>query len=549
MFCTNCGKQNAANAKFCNTCGTAITGNSAHQPAARKSPKPINKALFAIPAVVLAVVVAGVLLLPGFGNSEPTPIAPTAPTAPTAANPSDSPDNAPPVSPANPSDTPDNAPPASPSLQGRVAQAQIDTAIVAVEDFLRQLHTSQFYVWDFNRNGIPEIFANEGWTTSAIYMFNGQEYERVTDFDLSDDTWDWFFLADEKENIVFMDMQVLGEWLDSGFIVEFSYFDIITRQTARPLASVSVHSIEEVEDVISFQITTLNHLTGEEDTVRQEITEEAAIRIFEEFGESFEDIFSVPGMGILGAERRVLLSLLFNPNPVDGTMTVADTTLFLGYSMQELQQELRELQRAAAPAAVPVLPPPAPAAEPAPAVVAEPPPAAAAPEPPLAAVAPATEATLYGIYVFDSNNPQFSGGFNHGDVVMWGDSVYRDSSISIAFLSGNRFTITDYRMRAYPNLQSPSGLPGDIRARNVETPRLPFWNDRTVFNSEMADPGLWFSTINDVESTLARRTSDGTFSVSDGQIEFVHSGGSIEVLQFEQTLNAITISGIRFYRQ
>ncbi|MCL2015074.1 MAG: FMN-binding protein [Defluviitaleaceae bacterium] len=327
MFCTNCGNQNAANAKFCKTCGTAVTGNFAHQPTAQKPLKPVNKALFAIPAVVLAVVVAGVLLLPGFGNGEPTPIAPTAPTA------------------ANPSDSPNNAPPTSPSLQGRAAQAQIDTAIAAVEDFLRQLHTDSFLLWDFNRNGIPKIVVLE-WPTADMYMFNGQEYERVADFDLSD-AGVWLILADVDGNIIFMDSRMAQ---DGSFTFEFSYFDIITRQPARPLASVSVHFIEEIEDVTHFQIITLSHLTGEETTVQREITEETGERLFEEFGESFDYTFS--GIGLAGAENWALLSSFFDLSPTNGTMTVADMTLFLGYSMREFAQELwSEIQRATEPAA------------------------------------------------------------------------------------------------------------------------------------------------------------------------------------------------------
>ncbi|MCL1998233.1 MAG: zinc-ribbon domain-containing protein [Turicibacter sp.] len=77
MLCTKCGVQNAENVKFCKACGSAIAdkpnnaGNLASppsQPAVRQSTKPINKALFAIPGVIILAVAAVFLLLPGDGS-------------------------------------------------------------------------------------------------------------------------------------------------------------------------------------------------------------------------------------------------------------------------------------------------------------------------------------------------------------------------------------------------------------------------------------------------------------------------------------------------
>ena len=61
MFCPKCGKKNDDEAKFCNSCGTSLSGKPATQPTRASSGFSIGKFIgFAVLFVVLVVVLVAI---------------------------------------------------------------------------------------------------------------------------------------------------------------------------------------------------------------------------------------------------------------------------------------------------------------------------------------------------------------------------------------------------------------------------------------------------------------------------------------------------------
>jgi len=363
MFCAKCGEKIAENVKFCGKCGTTTANNAKNPTAATPSTtatptKPLNKALFAIPAIAIIIAVGGFLLLSGGDDPDPAP-------PPIVAQESAI---APPITP--PTSTPTE--PTTPLAQAEPTQADIDIAIAATHDFLSQylsifrsistwhdtwqeindttiaslwsdeqggavyvdnnghqlvsapfleivdgeyLVATEFTLLNLHGNGIPSILIEfrshprslpgsfaipEEWQNLfALYTLNGENFKRNGTFGQRPR-----FFYDENGNTIFSDgFEDFGE-----LFMNFFYFDLPTLQPIRQLASIWAIFDESVH------VTRTNHQTGVE--VNEFFT-------FEEFND-FENNWEV---------------LIIGYDLVNWSITVLDLT-FYPTEMWELQHNV-----------------------------------------------------------------------------------------------------------------------------------------------------------------------------------------------------------------
>jgi hypothetical protein len=146
------------------------------------------------------------------------------------------------------------------------------------------------------------------------------------------------------------------------------------------------------------------------------------------------------------------------------------------------------------------------------------------------------------------------GGGEHSGT--WEGRVMKDGEdnefLETLVLSGKNFTLTQYNIEASSH-RNPSAPPaentGAVMAFVDHNQHMSwlhteneFENKKTV--SDWSDVG----EIRITEFELVQVVAKGTFSVTDGKIEFVLSDNTVRVFDLEATENTMRINGINFIR-
>jgi hypothetical protein len=139
----------------------------------------------------------------------------------------------------------------------------------------------------------------------------------------------------------------------------------------------------------------------------------------------------------------------------------------------------------------------------------------------------------------------------------WEEQTYSENKAELEF-SGKAFTITEYPYNWFEFSEN--------HYRTNEPLYTEYWSKGLPFNKRFTEN----TTVKDIidhgievgvsigaggyekkkwVDTLYQNVSNGTYSLSDNEIELTFSDGSVDVFSFSRTENTITIAGIQFTRK